>query len=544
MKKMKRPVLAWLLFAALLLSGCGRSAAETKASDASVQDVSETTERGAGDPLSEEITADDYDTLLAEFAKDVRSKTAYARVWEAMRKVRQSILSSDASEEEKEEQLAKLTEQEYLNEVAAYYRIPLELLDISMFFDTETGAFYNPFMEGGPSGYDLPTRLVAESDGATENTIPESEYIPEDEETIDDASGTAEEGEEIEYRFFTIHPGQEFILPGNTIELIDPDSPIFLCDGERVVLWTIEYFPSDQNFVYLNGVKIRPVYEYEMYDPGFAANWDVLLKEDVWLIQDELLVEHTGKAFPFNTAPVQLWETVSGGIDTHGHVLLDNYQGMENRAYESNARIYHELGYSWEELTYQNYWETIRKENERQSEEFRKKAMEEFAQLHATSSLPETEESDFGDGSAEESAVPDEEAEQETTIVEGVEIYYMDGDPVYTQQITGDVLPIDGKIPTTCETWLHDGHDLVTLRDDSGAIVTSADMPDEWVQEYLSYPYVYFTMLSITDNGYVSFMLAGSDSPVSGNLSGYQYGDIDTDAGTVGDEMYWDNGGY
>ena len=115
-----------------------------------------------------------------------------------------------------------------------------------------------------------------------------------------------------------------------------------------------------------------------------------------------------------------------------------------------------------------------------------------------------------------------------------------DGDPVWTQKIVGDVVPINGKVPETMETWDHDGHILVTLRDADGGIVASADFGAEG-KGHTDYKYVYFTELALIDNGMVVFRVEGTDDAgMGGNLGMVDYGTTDTDQGPSGITQYID----
>lgn len=136
-----------------------------------------------------------------------------------------------------------------------------------------------------------------------------------------------------------------------------------------------------------------------------------------------------------------------------------------------------------------------------------------------TAAAPETESTDDGKGSTYSER---------------------DGESVWNQKIVGDVVPINGKVPTTLETWEHDGHVLLTLRDDDGNIVQSADLGSD--KSHTEYQYVYFTDLSLLDNGMVVFMVAGTDDAgMSGNMNQINQGTTDTDQGSTGITTYYQN---
>ena len=113
-----------------------------------------------------------------------------------------------------------------------------------------------------------------------------------------------------------------------------------------------------------------------------------------------------------------------------------------------------------------------------------------------------------------------------------------DGEPLWTQKVVGDVVPIDGKIPVMLETWEHDGHVLLTLRDEDYNIVKSADLGAD--KSHTNYEYVYFTELDLLDNGMVVFTIAGTDDAgMSGNLNQFDQGVTDTDKGSTGITSYY-----
>ena len=117
-----------------------------------------------------------------------------------------------------------------------------------------------------------------------------------------------------------------------------------------------------------------------------------------------------------------------------------------------------------------------------------------------------------------------------------------DGEPLWTQKVVGDVVPIGGKIPVTLETWEHDGHVLLTLRDEAGGIVKSADNGTD--KSHTDYQYVYFTMIDLLDNGVVVFTLEGTDDAgMSGNLNRFGQGTVETDQGMTGDTYYYQDWG-
>jgi hypothetical protein len=118
---------------------------------------------------------------------------------------------------------------------------------------------------------------------------------------------------------------------------------------------------------------------------------------------------------------------------------------------------------------------------------------------------------------------------------------YREGYPYYTQKITGDVVPINGMTPTMCETWIKDGHYHVSLYDDNWNRVCKQDLP---AGDWYTHQYVYFTFLSVMDNNTVVFQIAGSDSPVSGNINYVQESDIETENGYTGSTDYINRDDY
>ncbi len=147
--------------------------------------------------------------------------------------------------------------------------------------------------------------------------------------------------------------------------------------------------------------------------------------------------------------------------------------------------------------------------------------------------------------SAENSSSQEVQTEQKTGTTQTAtrdNVQYRDGFPVYTQKITGDAVPINGMVPVWCETWIKDGHYLVTLRDDKFNIVKSTELP---AGNWYDHSFVYFTMLSVMDSNNVIFTIAGTDSSVSGNLNYYQYSDdIETENGYTGADQYINRDDY
>ncbi len=120
-------------------------------------------------------------------------------------------------------------------------------------------------------------------------------------------------------------------------------------------------------------------------------------------------------------------------------------------------------------------------------------------------------------------------------------VTYRNGEPVYTQKLTGDIVPVQGLTPVWCETWVRningEIHYSVTLRDSDYKIVTTIDGPQD--PEYLKYEYAYFTMFVAYEGSYTSFTLAGSDKEVSGNLNYHQNSELETNDGTIVDDEYY-----
>ncbi|MBE5831541.1 MAG: hypothetical protein E7306_07355 [Butyrivibrio sp.] len=151
------------------------------------------------------------------------------------------------------------------------------------------------------------------------------------------------------------------------------------------------------------------------------------------------------------------------------------------------------------------------------------------------------EETNDADSASSKESQNDQKAET-TQKGTGSNVQYRDGFPVYTQKITGDAVPINGMVPTWCETWIKDGHYLVTLRDDSFNIVKSTELP---AGDWYNHAFVYFTMISAMDNNNVIFTIAGTDSAVSGNLNYYQHSDdIETKNGYTGADQYINRDDY
>ena len=63
-------------------------------------------------------------------------------------------------------------------------------------------------------------------------------------------------------------------------------------------------------------------------------------------------------------------------------------------------------------------------------------------------------------------------------------------------------------------------------------------------KSHTNYQYVYFTDLSLLDNGMVVFMVAGTDDAgMSGNLNQFDQGTTDTDQGSTGITSYYQDWG-
>ena len=109
-----------------------------------------------------------------------------------------------------------------------------------------------------------------------------------------------------------------------------------------------------------------------------------------------------------------------------------------------------------------------------------------------------------------------------------------------TQPLTGDVLAINGSVPTMLITNVLNtpsGEQFtMTLIDDNYnnlATMTAFDI------EHTNYKYAYLTEIN-ADASFTYFAVAGSDTPISGNLQYVGQSDVDTENGTEQESLYTD----
>lgn len=111
-----------------------------------------------------------------------------------------------------------------------------------------------------------------------------------------------------------------------------------------------------------------------------------------------------------------------------------------------------------------------------------------------------------------------------------------------TQPLTGDVLAINGSVPTMLITNVLNtptGEQFtMTLIDDNYnnlATMTAFDI------EHTNYKYAYLTEIN-ADASFTYFAVAGSNTPISGNLQYVGQSDVDTENGTEQESIYIDQG--
>ena len=109
-----------------------------------------------------------------------------------------------------------------------------------------------------------------------------------------------------------------------------------------------------------------------------------------------------------------------------------------------------------------------------------------------------------------------------------------------TQPLTGDVLPINGCVPTKLITNVLNtpyGERLtMTLIDDNYNNLVTVSAFDI---EHTNYKYAYLTEIN-TDASFTLFSVAGSDTPISGNLQYAGQTDVETENGTEQESIYTD----
>lgn len=117
------------------------------------------------------------------------------------------------------------------------------------------------------------------------------------------------------------------------------------------------------------------------------------------------------------------------------------------------------------------------------------------------------------------------------------------GNKSYIQELTGDVVDINGAYPTKLMTQVDNTpvgiqYKLI-LMDDSGATLATFGCFDI---EHTNYKYAYLTMIDVSTD-YPTFMVAGSDAPVSGNLGYMGQVTTDTENGQETGAIYVQPGG-
>ncbi len=114
----------------------------------------------------------------------------------------------------------------------------------------------------------------------------------------------------------------------------------------------------------------------------------------------------------------------------------------------------------------------------------------------------------------------------------------INGNTSWTQKIVGDVVAINGMVPEYCITMESNGHVLLNIYDRDYNFICGSDNGTD--KGFTDYQYVYFTMVSIIDNGGVILRVDGTnDAGMSGNLGHINNGQTETDNGMSGVTDYY-----
>ena len=105
--------------------------------------------------------------------------------------------------------------------------------------------------------------------------------------------------------------------------------------------------------------------------------------------------------------------------------------------------------------------------------------------------------------------------------------YTTNGSTFFAQELTGDVVPINGQTPTMLVTYVKNtpvGEQIyIELTDDNYNMIASTSVND---LGHTKYKYIYLTMLDVS-TPYAFFTVAGTDTAMSGNLN--YSGEVTTD---------------
>ncbi|SFQ25314.1 hypothetical protein SAMN04487928_1276 [Butyrivibrio proteoclasticus] len=496
------------------------------------------------------------DKLQEKFAKDVRDGKACSAVQTAIARKQNELVASGKPYSEIQEEYNALTDQFFLNEIAYAYRLPLENLSMDQFVDDETGAFYNPMAEDGTFG----TGMFIIPDEEENESVDDYSYDPdfffltyEEFEALmkwkhDDWKGDV-------YQFLGDNPyikrvvwkplisGEEFTLLADEITPGDEGSPFFYLNGKKCVFWDLDRSTTGDNYIVINGVKVKTIGKYDIYDDTDSiTSLERLQEEQIEILEIDELRMHQYRGFPYDTEPVSTYHyvTVNCAVSDGQHYI--------NRVYESRIKKLHEEGYSWEELTYQNYQTAMLESIMKQCEEAVKKLKEGFSQNVRNNQLPPFSDDGQTDNNADRQVEADNnennadasvtETSQETK-QEGNNSGYTMPEGYYYQELVGDTIPINGAVPTSVMTFQDNNGISVTLYDANHQIVASYMGTS---MDHVKYKYAYLTDLYVNGVGGCVFFVAGTDSPVSGNLNHSNTGEVETDKGMTTGTAYGNDG--
>ncbi len=558
------------------LSGCSfakntdesaKKVEDSSAKETTVTEMSGNLEDSAVTDASEDEKID-LATAQQEFAKNPKDIKSYIKVRKAISQEKEELLSSDKDDDTKISELNVLNQKEYIDQISLLYGIPADELDISMFWNSSQGVFYDPRMEGGLGDGEIETNTITAEDGTICEWVNDEEIYDIYPVDIVDAvnkyrmnillleaekRGTAPDGIRPK-GMDVIYPNANINLPTNDVKSLGddliPGYNLISCNGSKAIVLSRESFYGDTKTITINGQEVT-VYNYNDTIDENSPVYNLKLRDmDVWELWEEDIVRLYDKPYPFNTGLLRMWMYDENafeilGLDPESPIKVsmfsDNRQEYLNNVHQYLAETFHEYGYSWDELTYQNYRDTMAKYYAKQKRDYQelvqrsraefKKAMEQFA---ISSSLIENMDFDDNNDSSESAAATEvtqvEEAQPESKVI-------TDGDS-WNQIIVGDIVPIAGKVPATCYTHISNGHILAQLYDENYGIVSSADLTP-YGMDHTNYKYVYFTMVANIGNGTATWQIAGTDdASMSGNLGYHGQGTIETEQGESTIEQY------
>jgi len=264
----------------------------------------------------------------------------------------------------------------------------------------------------------------------------------------------------------------------------------------------------------------QSMYDEMVSDGIFATETDEneYEDEDDWFDIDKLREEYEAW-YPYNTAPADIWiESVTVGNDGIAVVIGINWHQMvANNVYFKWVDKHLAKGDPPESLTWDIYVKL----------DWLKDDYPEFFAPPPTPIPKPTQ--------PIETPPVIETTEEESDTEE--EINYSDykigvnGNTTCYQELTGNIIPINGMTPVALFTELAQtpvGEQIhLQLLDANGNSVAVA-IGDSI--EHTAYRYAYITEMNISDS-YTLFWVAGSDTPVTDNLSEHSVGSVETDKG-------------